>query len=227
MDISLEALNKIKEKAARMSQSQNPFKLVFVPDGTLYVRLLLDSDRDYVRTYHRHKWNNMNIHCLGPDRCKICDRLSRISDPRWDNEHQFRPREVAIAYAWIEDFENVTVNPSYIHARQHVLLMGKSALGAAISNFITEVSDLELIKKVFNPEEKESVLELVSHNQGSRITLTELSMKTLAIPPLPENFPPLSHVFFKDDDEPDPRYVNQFLSIMERSRRESINGNSW
>lgn len=227
MKLSLEALNKIKDKATKLTENQLPFKLVFVPDGTLFVRFLLDSETEFIRTYKRHKWNNMNIQCLGPDRCKICERLGYLSDPKWDSEYLFRSREVDMAYAWIEDYEDVNVDPSYLHVRQHVLLMGKSSLGEALSNHIADMQDLESIEKAFDPEEKQPVLALSSRGKGSHLIVSELSMKTLAIPPLPESFPPLSQIFFRDDDEPNPRYVNQFISIMERSRREALSRYEW
>ncbi|MFC1833126.1 hypothetical protein ACFL2Q_00140 [Thermodesulfobacteriota bacterium] len=213
-----------QERVSRRQAAEafHPFKIVFVPDGILYVRFLLDSAGEYVRTFLRHKHKNISAHCLGPDDCRICQELNNLLDENWNSRYLFEAKEISICYAWISDAKDVQANSEYIVMNEHVLLMGKQSLANVLSEYITDFGDLDLVREFFSPNKMIAPVELKCQRFGNDLVMEPAYMKVSSVDPLPEEFPPLSEIFFREGSKPDDRFVDQFIRKMRQSYQTEI-----
>jgi hypothetical protein len=213
------------------SKSAGSGSMAYVPEGTTKFRPYLDKDGEPYRTGWRHKIGKLSIPCMGRDQCKICERLSEISDS-WKGAWKFGGQEYTLMYAWI--FEASDANNRYLKLNEPILLMGNAKLANEVSFQIKDnaKTDEELIS-MFNPFEPGLMWQLRVDRDNKVFSLGYASRKG-TMDALPESLPALSDCYFKAGQLPNPDKEAEFLNEMETSYQkflslqgsESVNQNA-
>jgi hypothetical protein len=221
MPISKEQAEKIQNSASARKErsnrnSKNVLPIVYIPDGTLQARFYIDSEGNYVKTFYRHKVNKpvkLSFQCLGPDRCKACQRLAEISG--WKFAYQWASREQSIAYAYLLSYEGASSD--FVKLETPVILMGNYKLANSLSEEISDLNSLDDIAKFFDPDELYARIKIKSTQRMREFSMKLLNNQPTTIPPLPDEIPPLSQIMYKEDDEPSSEVVARYIQLMEKA----------
>lgn len=213
-----------ERKAHAEKYSQNGLPVVFVPDGTIYLRFYQDKNIDYCRSFWRHKIRSPEITVSCPTRrddsgsvvndCAICRKLGDY-EAGWEEHYLFSSREMSICYAFIFEYQGP---PSeYIKLNQPITLMGNFRLFNTLSQLVCELGDEEQLAKFFDPLNEYSLVELSCKNGGRDEFKMTLSSRQSTMDPLPESVPALVDSFFKEGEPQNAVNLGKFLRSLEKA----------
>ena len=209
-----------KERAKKLTHKKE-FATVYIPEYVILVRFYTDRDGEYIRSIWQHKVKigdtTYRAQCLGPRECEICKLLATLS--KWDGDWKFGSREIGICYAWIDEYNGP--ESKFVKVHEPVLLMGNYKLANSLGEFISELGDREEVKAFFTPETPYFRTKLRLRDKGKAWDFNTIPSKAITIPPLPENFPPLSECIFRFNEGPTDEVVEKFKELIYESHEEA------
>lgn len=230
MPLSPETLKRIREEASTRKGFDSGIHgpnvpIVWIPDGTTFVRFQPDSEGEYRRTLWRHKRNDVSFRCSGPNVCEACRLLRHLDEGgRWDMAWQFKSRQVSLAYGVIVEYAGAAKS-QYVKTGIPVLLMYTYKLAKRLDAMICDLGSTEEIQKFFDPDEPYRVVQIHSWDRGLKFSMDLMKRRSAKVSALPEHFPPLREMIFTDDETPPPWQVEKFNTAIEKAYMKWKEGN--
>lgn len=203
----------------------NHLKVVFIPDGIIKARFYSDQDSRVMKTFKRHRTSyldktgvqkSMHVQCLidTPAGCPICDYLVQKSTlyPGINDLKKFVSRDCIVTYAYIFSYEGIPSD--YVVLKKPVVLMGGNNFILSYSDMISQLPDDEL-RSAFTPSTPHSLWTIKTKNFDVNITMDNLN--PMPMEELPPTAPPLSEVFYVENEPPKQEMVAAFIGIIQNT----------
>ena len=223
-------LNALRDSVAGVGRQQGGSRfpgIVYVPDGVSLVRFYADPSNKILRTFKRHKKTitghdgkkyNIHLQCLAGSEhgCSVCDYVAKKAEeyPGYKDIWEYQSKNSCIAYTWI--FEYIG-NNEFVKTGVPIVMMGSKKFATELSERIGQLPD-DILQLVFTPEATHSLWEVKSKDLGREaFSISMVSWKQASMPPLPDDAPSLSEIYYKENEPPAPDLVASFLKLFNTS----------
>lgn len=204
--------NKTRRPANAYAGRHCPVPQVYPPLGTIHVRVYLDAEGEFMRSLHVHKLTTIEVLCINPDVCPICESLKEIPH-EWGKRWKYERREICFCYAWIDRYDR---KRRHVLLREPVLLWGNRKFGDKLCEIISALGSDE-VSRFFTPEERFPLLKIESDERGFNIDMALRPRLRAKASPLYEGLPPLSRCIYAVDDQPNQELQERFIKNIKRA----------
>lgn len=183
--------------------------------SAIYVRLFLDTEEELWRTIyvHRNSYNPFVLPCWDRATCPVCIRL-REFEQSWPDIFKYKRSEVGFSYAWLYRYKG-KMRHVLSCVNKPLILYGHTRFLNELIKAIKELLDKDPGLQICNPQEsfRPFRIESVPEKNDFKVTLHQGNKE----PPfeVPDKLPPLSKLIFQENEEPDPKKLDQYLKNME------------
>jgi hypothetical protein len=206
--------------------SNNKFpSIVYVPNGSLMVRFYIDCENQVLRTFQRHSIkikkpdgsaSTFHVRCMASSSgCPICDHIyEKFSgepgyEPGWKWEYEKKNNTIAYGFIFKSNAE-WEIKPQYISTP--IVLMSGKRFASELSEMIQKLPDEEMVK-VFTPELPHYLWEIKCKDFGKdSFNVSPVSWEQKSMEPLPQGAPPLSQVYYKENEMPSREVLYEFIN---------------
>lgn len=190
-----------------------PVQQVYLPLGTIHVRIYLDAEGEFMRSLHVHKANTVEVLCAHPFVCQVCESLKEIPD-EWEKKWKYSPREISFCYAWIDRYDR---KRRHVLLKQPILLWGPRRFGDKLCEIIAGFRTGEELSRFFRPEEFFPLLKIEADERGLNIDMALGPRLRAVAPPLPKSLPPLSRCIYPVNEPPNQERQARYIKNMKRA----------
>lgn len=217
-------INAVRDSVQGLSSNNKFPSIVYVPNGSLMVRFYIDCENQVLRTFQRHSIkikkpdgsaSTFHVRCMASSSgCPICDHIyekfSRESgyEPGWKWEYEKKNNTIAYGFIFKSNAE-WEIKPQYISTP--VVLMSGKRFASELSEMIQKLPDEEMVK-VFTPELPHYLWEIKCKDFGKdTFNVSPVSWEQKSMEPLPQDAPPLSQIYYKENDMPSREMLYEFI----------------
>jgi hypothetical protein len=148
--------------------------------------------------------------------CPVCDHVAKKAEeyPGFKDIWEYQSKNSCIAYTWI--FEYIG-NNEFVKTGIPIAMMGSKKFATELSERIGQLPD-DILQMVFTPEVKHCLWEVKSKDLGREaFSISMVSWKEAAMSPLPDDAPPLSEIYYKENEPPSTELVSSFLGYFNKA----------
>lgn len=204
--------------------------IVYIPEGTIYVRFYQDSENRPIRPGRRHlkqlpqkdeRGYNSKVHlqCLSgtPAGCVVCDYLNKKFEqfpgfaPKWE----YQTKEFCLLYVKIFSFEGPENEAITRNLNTPVVLMAHKRFLKGFHEVLSGLPNDE-IQKMFSLE-PHVLWEIKNKGAGGndKFEIKISNRPPQPLEPMDAAAPPLSEVFYRENEIPSPDLVNSFIKVFD------------
>jgi hypothetical protein len=183
--------------------------------SAIYVRVFLDAEDELWRSIyvHRNSYNPFALPCWDRSACPVCMRLDEF-EQSWPGILKYKRSEVGFSYAWLCRYKG---KMSHILncVNKPLILYGHTRFLNELIKAIKELLDKNASSEFLNPHEsfRPFRIESLPDKNDFKVLLHQGNREPSF--EVPDNFPPLSQLIFKENEKPDPKKLDQYLKNME------------